>query len=82
MSEKLTRIGLPGQHAWSGLMDWGERDDMIAQARRYAAHLRAQAEMIEAAADDDFRIDVVRGSHVQHHVRDIQPGKAQENDDG
>lgn len=76
MSEKMTRIDLPGQRDWPGLMDYGERDDMIAQARLHSAHLRKQADNIDAAADSDFKIDIVRGIHVQHHVRNIQPGRS------
>lgn len=74
MSEKLTRIRLPGNSAFKGLQDWGERSaaEMIALARNYAAHLRAQAEAVEAAADADFQVDIVRGVYVQHHVRELQ----------
>ena len=74
MSEKLTRIRLPGQRDWVGLMDWGDVDAaaMIAQARRSAADHRAMAAALDAAADGDFQIDVVRGSLVQHHVREVQ----------
>jgi len=74
MSEKMTRIRLPGQKRFSGLLEWGEKsaDDMVKSARRYAAHLRDQAEEIERAFDKEFQIDVVRGSHVQHHVREVQ----------
>lgn len=74
MSETLTRIRLPGSTAFNGLQDWGDRPagEMIAYARSYAAHLRAQAEAVEAAADSDFQIDVVRGVYVQHHVREVQ----------
>lgn len=78
MTDKLTRIELPGGIMGNGLMDWGEHtaEDMLGQLRRYAAHLRARAEEIESAADEDFQIDVVRGSIVQHHVRTVQAAKA------
>jgi hypothetical protein len=58
-------------------MDWGDlpAEEMIKQYRAHAAHLREQAEAIEAAADQDFRVDVVRGPAVQHHVRNLQPGR-------
>lgn len=74
MSEKLTRIRLPGQKVFSGLMEWEEKttEHMIAIARRYAASLRAEADAVEAAIDADFQIDVVRGSIVQHHVKELQ----------
>lgn len=76
MSEKMTRILLRGSRS-SGLMEWGElsAEQMIAQYRDYAAHLRKQAEDIEAAADFDFAIDIVRGPHVQRHVRTVQQGR-------
>jgi hypothetical protein len=77
MSEKLTLIRLPGQKAFSGFMQRDEKSaaEMIAAARRYAASLRAEAEAIEAAADADFQIDVVRGWIVQHHVREVQKAR-------
>jgi hypothetical protein len=78
MSRLLTRILLPGEPHGHGLMDWGEltAEEMIGQYRRHAAYLRKQVEAIEAAADSDFKIDVVRGSQVEHHVRSIQPGRS------
>lgn len=78
MSDKLTRIRLPGAKAFNGLMDWGECEPslMVEQARSYAAHLRTQADEIEAAADSDFAVDVVRGTIVQHHIKNLQPGRA------
>ncbi len=74
MSEKLTRIRLPGQKDFRGLQDWGEKtpDEMTAMARRHAAYLRAEAEAIERAADGDFQIDLVRGVYVQRHIRELQ----------
>ena len=74
MSEKMTRITLPNSNPTCGYMDWDERDAayMIGEIRAHAAYLREQAEQIEAAADSDFQIDVVRGPHVQHHIRTIQ----------
>ncbi len=78
MTEKLTRITLPGSDPHVGLMDWGElsAENMIGQFRRHAAHLRAQAEIIEAATDEDFAVDVVRGAIVSRHIRTIQAGRA------
>lgn len=74
MSEKLTSISLPGQYAFGGLMDWGERSaaDMIQQVKKHAKHLREQADMIDEAADSEFQIDVVRGSLIRRHVREVQ----------
>lgn len=77
MSEKLTRIRLPGQKVIPGLLEWGEQpiSKMIETARRHAAHLRAQAEAIEKASDEEFQVDVVRGSVVQHHVKELQKSR-------
>ncbi|MFC3697067.1 hypothetical protein ACFOOJ_06400 [Sphingobium xenophagum] len=70
----MTRIGLPGANPSIALMDYGEMScaDMIAQLRTYADHLRAKVNLIDAAADGDFQIDVIRGPYVQHHVRELQ----------
>lgn len=74
MAEKMTRITLPGQKCWTGIMDWGriEPEKMIQQARAYAAHLREQAAAVETAADEDFQVVVVRGSLVQHFMETLQ----------
>jgi hypothetical protein len=72
MTEKLTRIVIGKKSR--GILEWGEIDpkEMIARFREYAAGLRQEAEKIENAADEDFQIDVVRGSVVQHHVKTLQ----------
>lgn len=74
MSEKLTRIRLPGSNDFRGLQNWGEKTaaEMVDYARKYAARLRAEAEAIENASDAAFQIDVVRGPYVQHLVREVQ----------
>ena len=74
MSEKMTRLRLPGSTDFVGLMEWGEctSEQMISMARDYAKSLRCEAEVIEEAADEDFQIDLVRGVHVQHHVKNLQ----------
>lgn len=76
MSDKLTRLRTETGTSFPGIMDWGEKtaEEMIRQARTYAAHLRAQADEIDATADESFQIDIVRGSCVQHHVRTLQQG--------
>lgn len=77
MSEKLTRIRLAGLPNGEGYQEWGEQtaEHMIAIMRRRAMHMRVVANAIDAAADEDFEIDVVRGSIVQRPVRNIQPGR-------
>lgn len=74
MSEKMTRIRLPGQKIFTGLQEYGEQtaSDMILRARQYSAWLREQAKMIDVAADSDFQVDVVRGPYVQHHIKELQ----------
>lgn len=75
MSEKLTLIKLG--KAGPGILEWGEVDpkEMIARIRRHAAIMREEVELIENASDEDFQIDVVRGSAVQHHVKTLQQGR-------
>lgn len=77
MSEKMTTIHLAGLSQGAGFMDYGEKTaaEMIATYRRNAESDLAKAQAILAAADDDFQIKVVRGVHVQHHIRTIQEGK-------
>lgn len=74
MSELLTRITLPSAAQSVGLMDWGEltTEEMIRQIRQRAEHLREEADAIMAAKNEDFRVDIVRGPHAQHHVRTLQ----------
>ena len=77
VSAKMTRIRLPGLPAGEGYMDWDERsvEDMVSIMRHRAAHYRMVADAIDGAADEDFQIDIVRGSIVQHHIRNLQPGR-------
>ena len=73
MSEKLTRITLPGTPS-VGFADWGEKSpkEMIAILRKHGRHLMDEATAIEDAEDHEFQIDVVRGPIVQHHVKTLQ----------
>lgn len=77
MPELLTRITIPGQKDFKGLMDWGSKspEEMVGQARRYAACLRAEADAIERVEDVDFQVDLVRGSAVQKFVRTAQQSR-------
>jgi hypothetical protein len=67
MSEIMTDIGLPGA---GGIMEYGRktRAEMVALFREKAAHDKADAERVLAAADDEFKVRVVRGIHVQHLI--------------
>lgn len=73
MSDKLTRIKLPGNKS-VGFQDWGEKtaSEMVKTIRGYAATMREMVEAIEKASDDEFQIDVIRGPAVQHFVREVQ----------
>lgn len=74
MSDKLTKITLPNQKAFRGLLEWGEQSPkgMIELVRSYATHLRIQAEAIEQASDADFKVDLVKGSHMQRYIKTLQ----------
>jgi hypothetical protein len=54
-------------------MDWGEktRAEMVAIMRERARHLREAADAIDETEDDEFEVDIVRGSIVQHHIRSV-----------
>lgn len=78
MSDKLTSIWLPGgPYALNGLSEWGDQDapTMIAALRRYATSMRDAAEVVLAAADDDFRIEQGRGVHRRRDTKIIQEGR-------
>lgn len=78
MSEKMTRLELPGQKEFPGIMHHGEKTiaEAIADARSHATHLRKQAEAIERAADADFQVDLVRGMHVPKLIKTLQQAKS------
>ena len=67
MSEKMTSITLPGTQ---GFMDWGykSRAEMIATYRKIAERQKAEAELVIAAADDDFIVEQGYGMHVRRNV--------------
>ena len=74
MSEKLTRITIPGDRSqYTGLMDWGEhtREEMVRQLRRQSQTYREAADAIDATADADFDVDIIRGPVAQKHVRKV-----------
>ena len=73
MSEILTRIMIPGCHG-SGLSEWGRKSvsEMVKSAREYGALLKKHGEELLNAKDSEFQIDIVRGSIVQHHVKELQ----------
>lgn len=73
MTEKLTRIRLPGSSG-ANMMNWGERtaQEMIKMVRDSADVMRRELTELDAAKDEDFQIDVVRGVHVQKHLKELQ----------
>lgn len=74
MADLLTTIRIDGHPRGYGLADWGEltADEIIRQYRAMADHLRQQVAAIDATPDNQFRIEIVRGSVVQKLVRIIQ----------
>jgi len=74
MSDILTRIRVPGQKTFSGFQDWGSKtpEEIITIVRSYSEHLRAMASIIDETPDECFQIDLIRGSVVQHHIRELQ----------
>lgn len=77
MSDRMTSIHLPG-HMGAGIADYGLQSapTMIAKLREYAKHAKAQAEMILAASDADFRIETYLGPYARRDTKIIQVGKA------
>ena len=75
MSERMTAISLPG--VWNaGVADWGRKSvpEMIALLRSHAATMRATADAILAAGDDDFRVETYVGPHAQRDRTILQVG--------
>jgi len=74
VSRRLTEIHLPKSNPSIGIAEWDEQSSeyMIKMLRDYAAHLRAQADQVDAAADHEFQIQSHTGVHVQRNRREIQ----------
>jgi hypothetical protein len=74
MAEKYTRIRPKGGHSGDGFMSHGEVTvaQSIASIRSYADALRSRLALIDATADHEFSIDIVRGSIVEKFVRHVQ----------
>lgn len=75
MSDKMTRIRLPGLQHGRGWLEWGEktRQEMIHEYKTQAYRDRDAAIRIIEADARDFEIDVVRGPIVQHFIRKALP---------
>lgn len=74
---RITTIEILGQHVWPGVAENNDEsvEEMIRQARRDAAHLRAQADLIDATPDADFRIISKNGIYVNRNVTVLQEGR-------
>lgn len=77
MSEKMTRIKIPGERGGLGLLDWGEKSpsEMISMIRTHFKQNLIDAERMLSYSDDDFQVDIVRGPAVQHLIRSLQVSK-------
>lgn len=74
MSEKMTRIRVPGsKNSDAAFMDYGEltREEMVKAIRARADYLREVVSEIDATADSEFEVDIVRGPWAQHHIRRV-----------
>ena len=71
MSDIMTVIKLPGH---CGIAEWGElsAQEAIKKVRDYYEHKLKEAETCLGAKDEDFEIEVVRGVHVQRHIKWLQ----------
>lgn len=80
MSATMTRLRLPGQKKFSGIQDYGVNSpaEMIKLVRAYADGLRDQLAVIDAADDEAFQIDVVKGPFAQHFVKTLQASRAKQ----
>lgn len=76
MAEQCTLIELIGSD-WPGFVERGTStvEIMVAEARRQAAWLREQADQLDAAEDEDFRVRVIRGVEAMRPVRTLQEGR-------
>lgn len=77
MSDRMTSICLPGGSADSGWADYGRKTipEMLALVRRRAREMRANAEAVLAAADDDFRVATYVGVFRRKDYTVLQEGK-------
>lgn len=77
MSDILTEIRLFNKDGWpidGGVADYGRltKEQMLKQIRDYHRHNQQIAEIVLAAGDDEFDIEVVRGAIVRRHVEWVQ----------
>lgn len=77
MSEQMTGITLRGLSSNAGIADYGLKTVpyMVAQIRARARLMRADADAIMAAADEDFHVDTYVGPLVMRDRRVLQEGK-------
>jgi len=77
MSDILTSARVKGLPNGAGLMDWGRksRAEMIAALRRHHQYNADIAAQVLAAKDEDIEVWIVRGSVVQHRVKELVHGR-------
>lgn len=76
MADRFTSVHLPG--CWGcSIADYGRKtpEEMIALIRAHAENQKAQAEMVLAASDADFRVDTYFGFHVRNKREVLQDGR-------
>lgn len=75
MADYLTTIRLAGTRF--GFAERGKlgAEEMITKARAYAHRLREEADVIDAAFDDEFKIYSHTGVHVLKNVNVLQEGR-------
>ena len=77
MSERMTAIYLPGTDGSSVWADYGRQsvDHMIALIRDRAEHMKAEAEKILAASENDFHVETYVGVNVCRNREVLQEGR-------
>lgn len=80
MADRLTSITLPGLPNGTGYAEWGRKTapEMVAIIRTQAERMKADAEAILAAADEDFQIETYLGVHVKNKREVIQQSALKE----
>ena len=81
--EIMTRITLPHAPSRPGLLEWGRKtpEDMITIMRKHAHHLRAEADAITNALDEEFQVDVVLGPTSLRHRETLQQAHVEEDEE-
>lgn len=76
MSDRLTEVYLPGDHAnGRGVADWGRKShaDMVKMLKEKAAIDKEFAEKILAADNSEFIVNTYVGMHARKNIERIMP---------